>query len=146
MDSATASRLAEQLDSHHEPICHRVAARLLRSYPELMQTLRLDERHQPVPRLAQVSVERMSELVRSVLLFELPSLADKEFTWAHDILVRSGVTQQHQLSMVRWFFEELRRTPLGPAELELAREIERHFLSVIRQLHQTSWPDAAPLR
>lgn len=136
MDTATASQLADRLDSHREPICRGVAGRLLRAYPELATTMRLEEQYQAVERLSQVGVERLSELVRAVLLFELPSLAANEFTWAREVLRRSGVTEQHLASMVRWFFEELRQLPLTQAERELAGELELHFLSTLRQVHQ----------
>jgi hypothetical protein len=144
MDTATASLLAARLGSHREQLCRQVAARLLRAYPELAQTLRLEERHHAVERLSKVAAERLSELVRAVLLFELPSLAIEEFTWARDVLLRSGVTGQHQSAMVRYFFEALRQLPLSPAEDELARELEGHFLGAIRQAHQASRPGGAP--
>jgi hypothetical protein len=138
MDTATAAQLAERLDSHREPLCRHVAGRLLRAYPELTHTLRLEEQYQAVERLSKVGVERLSELLRAVLLFDLPALAVKEFVWARDVLGRSGVTEQHQTAMVRWFFEALRQLPLGLAESELASELERHFLSALRQVHQAS--------
>lgn len=136
MDTVIVAQLANRLDSHREPICRDVAGRLLGAYPELARSLRLEEQYQAVERLAVVGVARLSELVRAVLLFELPSLAVQEFAWARDVLGRSGVTEQHQASMVRWFFEALRRQPLAPAESELAGELERHFLSALRQVHQ----------
>lgn len=137
MDSAAAGRLAAQLAAHQKPLCHQVSARLLRAYPELTRTLRLEENYSPAERLSQVAVERLSELVRSVLLFDLPSLVEQELAWAHGVLPRRGVTYQHQSAMVRWFFEEVRRLPLSPPELELARELEQRMLrSVDAVYHQ----------
>lgn len=137
MDSAAASRLAGQLSAQQKPLCQHVSARLLRAYPELTRSLRLEENYSPAERLSQVAVERFSELVRSVLLFELPALAEQELIWAHGVLPRRGVTYQHQSAMVRWFFEEVRRLPLSAAELELARELEQSLLrSVDAVYHQ----------
>jgi len=85
MDSAAATSLANQLSSGQKLICQSVAARLLQSYPELSDTLRLEEQYQATERLSEVAVERLSELVRSVLLFELPTIADSEFNWAHGL-------------------------------------------------------------
>jgi hypothetical protein len=138
MDSVTANRLASQLKTMHRPLCQHVSARLLQAYPELSQMLRLEERYSPSERLAEVSVERLNELVRSVLLFELPTLADNELTWAAGVLPRSGVTMQHQSAMVRWFFEEVRRMGLTSAELELTYELERYFLQAISEAYNKS--------
>lgn len=128
MDSAAASRLAGQLAAQQKPLCQHVSARLLRAYPELTRSLRLEENYSPAERLSQVAVERLNELVRSVLLFELPALVEQELSWAHGVLPRRGVTFQHQSAMVRWFFEEVRRLPLSAAELDLARELEQCLL------------------
>lgn len=138
MDSVTANRLAGQLNTMHKPLCRHVSARLLQAYPELSQMLRLEESYSPTERLAEVAVERLSELVRSVLLFELPTLADNELNWAAGVLPRSGVTMQHQSAMVRWFFEEVRRMGLTPPELELTYELERHFLHAISEAYTKS--------
>jgi hypothetical protein len=138
MDSAAATRLAEQLTSHQQALCYQVSSRLLTAYPELTQTLRLEENYTPTARLSVVSVERLSDLVRSVLLFDLPSLADNEFTWAKDVLGRSGVTSEHQVSMVRWFFEEVRKLPISSMEMAIAREVEQYFLSQLRQIHKAN--------
>jgi hypothetical protein len=135
MDSAAASRLAGQLSSQQQPLCQHVAARMLRAYPELTRSLRLEETYQPAERLSAVAVERLSELVRSVLLFELPALADSELTWASGVLPRRGVTEQHQTAMVRVFFEEVRRLPLTPAESDLTRELEQYFVGAIGQAY-----------
>jgi hypothetical protein len=143
MDSAAATHLAELLEQKQQTLCHNVAARMLRAYPELGKMLRLEEQYGAVPRFSSMAVERLGGLVRAVLLFELPSLADNELMWAHSMLLRSGVTSQHHSSLVRWFFEELRRLPLSPAEGELTIEIERYFLSVLRRAQQGVAPEQA---
>ncbi len=138
MDSAAATSLANRLSSEQKLICESVAARLLQTYPELLGMLRLEEQYQAAERLSAVAVERLSELVRSVLIFELPTIADSELGWAHGVLPGQGVTHQHQAAMVRWYFEELRRLPLGPAEQAISCELEQHFLGVIRQVYALS--------
>jgi hypothetical protein len=136
MDSIAANRLAAQLSAQHHPLCQHVSSRMLRAFPELSRSLRLEENYNATDRLAQVSVERLNELVRSVLLFELPSLAEKELKWAHGVLPRRGVTYQHQSAMVRWFFEEVRRLPLTPPEVDLTREIEQYFTDLVNEVYQ----------
>lgn len=138
MDSGAATRLADKLSHHHQPLCDQVSARLLMAYPELTQSLRLEENYTPVSRLTEVSVGRLNELVRAILLFDLPSLADQELRWAQGVLPRSGVTPEHQASMVRWFFEEVRKLPISSMELAISREIEQYFLGRIRQIHKTN--------
>ncbi|MEI7646030.1 MAG: hypothetical protein WCJ55_17310 [Chloroflexales bacterium] len=138
MDSAAASRLAGQLSRQNRSLCEQVSARLLATYPELTQSLRLEENYTPIARLSEVAVERLNDLVRSVLLFDLPSLADQELRWARGMLPRSGVTPDHQMSLVRWFFEEVRRLPISSMELALTRDIEQYFLNQIRIVNQTS--------
>lgn len=128
MDSAAATRLAAQLSAQQKPICQYVSTRLIRAFPELSRTLRLEENYSATDRLSQVAVERFSELVRAMLLFELPNLADQELIWAQGVLPRRGVTYQHQSTMVRWFFEEVRRLPLTINEIDLAHELEQYIL------------------
>jgi hypothetical protein len=138
MDSVAATRLADKLSNHHQPLCDQVSARLLMAYPELTQSLRLEENYTPVSRLTEVSVGRLNDLVRAILLFDLPSLADQELRWAQGVLPRSGVTPEHQSSMVRWFFEEVRKLPISSIELAIVREIEQYFLARIRQIHKAN--------
>lgn len=138
MDTAAASRLAEQLNRQREGVYSSVAARLLRAFPELARTLRLEESYPPAARLSEVAVERLGELVRAVLLFEAPSLIDQEMRWAHGALPRKGVTREHQSAMVRWFFEEVRRLPLSREELTVAHEVEQLLLARISQVYQPS--------
>jgi len=108
------------------------------AYPELTQSLRLEENYSPVSRLSHVAVERLNDLVRAILLFDLPSLADQELHWAQGVLPRSGVTPEHQTTMVRWFFEEVRKLPISSLELAITREIEQYFLGRIRQIHKAN--------
>lgn len=136
MDTAAATRLASQLNAEGEPICQQVAARLLRAYPELTGSLRLEESYRATDRLSQMAVVRLKELVRSVLLFEHPGLADSELAWASGVLPRRGVTAEHQTAMVRWFFEEVRRLPISAAERDLSRELEQYFVQVIGSSHE----------
>jgi hypothetical protein len=137
MDSSVATQLAAQLHRVHLSLSRRVAQRLLQAYPELTQALRLEEGYPAIERLSEVAVERLLELVRSVLLFDLPSLADGELRWAVTVLPSSGVTYQHQSSMVRWFFEEVHQLQLSAAEMKLAHELERYFLKVVAQVYRS---------
>lgn len=138
MDSAAATRLADQLNRQRQGVCGPVAARLLRAFPELTRTLRLEESYAPAARLSEVAVERLNELVRSVLLFDAPALIDQEMGWAQGVLPRKGVTREHQSAMVRWFFEEVRRLPLSGEELAVARELESQLLARINQVYQAN--------
>lgn len=135
MDSIAATRLAGHL-SMQQPLCNQVSARLLQAYPELMDSLRSDD--EAVARLSEVAVERLGELVRSMLLFELPALADQELRWAQGVLTRSGVTIEHQSSMIHWYFEELCRLPLSQSELGVAHELEQYMLFQVRQAFERS--------
>lgn len=138
MDTVVATHLAGQLTTQRKQICQSVAGRLLRAYPELARMLRLEENYNAQERLSVVSVERLNELVRAVLLFEEPTLADKEFAWARGVLPRHGVTYQHQSTMVRWFFEEVRRLPLTHEERVLTREIEQYFLKLVSSIYRVN--------
>jgi hypothetical protein len=101
-----------------------------------MHTLRMEEGYQAADRLSQVAIERLSELVGAVLVFELPALADKEIAWAGGVLPRNGVTRHHVAAMIRLFFEEVRRLPLTSAEGDLSRELERYFIGVVHQAYE----------
>lgn len=136
MDPGPAKRLAGMLGSQRTEVCDRVAERLLITFPELKGSLRLEEAYPPQHRLSTVSVERLNELVRAILLFDLPSLADQELAWARGVLPRSGVTYYHQDAMVRWYFEEVLSLDLPPSERLVAREIEYYLLSLLRNLYR----------
>lgn len=138
MDTTVASRLASQLTAQQQLLCQQVSARLLRAYPELTRSLRLEENYSPTARLSKVAVERLNELVRAVLLFDLPTLADNEINWAQGVLPNRGVTYQHQSTMIRWFFEEVRRLPLTTPELDLTREVEQHFLRAVHDAYNSN--------
>jgi hypothetical protein len=138
MDSLIAATLAGRLEEHQRALCAQVSARLLKVHPELASSLRLEEQYAPAERLSEVAVERLSELVRTVLLFEQPTLADGELAWAHGTLPQRGVTHQHQAAMVRWFFEELRALPLSVGEQQLSRELEHYFLTVVSRVYNVA--------
>ena len=137
MDTAAATHLAAVLNSQQASICTHVATRLIRTFPEILRTLRLEEAHSPAARLSKVAVEQLNVLVRAMLQFEVFSIADHEIDWAAGVLPRSGVTSEYQMAMVRWFFEEVRRLDLSASEVMLAREIEHYLLNQIRQSYQT---------
>jgi hypothetical protein len=136
MDSTAATHLAAQLSDEHDHLCETVAARLLGAFPELTASLRLEESYTPTSRLSHVAVTRLYELVRTVLLFEQPTIADSELRWAHGVLPRSGVTYEHQAAMITWFFEEVAKLPLDANERRVANEIERHLLAQVRQVYR----------
>lgn len=132
MDTTAATHLASQINSLRQDLCLPVATKLLRTFPELTHALRIEENYHPTARLSEMAVERLSDLVRAVLLFESPALADTELRWASGVLPRSGVTYEHQSAMVRWYFEEVRRLPLSPGEVALTNELEYYFLEQVR--------------
>ncbi|NJN19266.1 MAG: hypothetical protein HC822_24955 [Oscillochloris sp.] len=136
MDLSVATSLAEQLGNERQQLCSPVAARMLRAFPELNRSLRLEESYSPTNRLSEMAVERLNELVRSVLLFEAPSLAEHELRWAYGVLPPHGVTFEHQSTMVRWYFEEVRKLQLSSEEHTLTYELERFLLSCVRQVYR----------
>jgi len=137
VDPVAAEHLAEQLITQRALICTQVTNRLLLAFPELVQTLRMEAATSVEARLSEVAAERMYELVRAILLFGLPNLAEQELRWAVGVLPRSGVTTEHQAAMIRWFFEETRRIGLGPAELAITQELEQYMLDLLTTLTHT---------
>jgi hypothetical protein len=135
MDATAAAQLAAQLGDQRDELCAHVSARLLAGFPDIRRTLRLEEQYSPELRLAEVAVLRFNELVRAVLLFELPELANKEFSWARGVLPRHGVTIEHQYALISVFFEEVRRLDLDTAALQTAREIEHEMLAQIHHAY-----------
>jgi hypothetical protein len=135
MDSAAAGRLAARLKEHKESLSLRLAVRLLKHFPEIEEMLKLEGEAAPPQRLVSSSSGRLCELVRAILIFEDLSLADKEFGWAAGVLPRSGVSYDHQTTMVRWFFEEARQLGIDAVEEATARDVEQHILSVLSELY-----------
>jgi hypothetical protein len=130
MEYGANTRLTSLMKS--QGLCIQVATRLLRAFPELTRTLRLEENYGATERLSRMAVERLSALAQAMLVFELPSLADNELQWASGVLPRNGVTYEHQVTMVRWFFEELRRFELAPDDLATIYQLELYLLNQVR--------------
>ncbi len=134
MDIVTAEYLAQKLSTHRTRICTHVTSRLLLAFPELVHILRMEAAMSVEARLSEVAVERLYELVRAILLFGLPSLADQELRWAIGVLPRSGVTTEHQVVMIRWFFEETRKIELTPTEVAITQELEQYMHDLLMTL------------
>jgi hypothetical protein len=135
MDTVAAVQLATQLDNQRDELCAQVATRLLHGFPDILPTLRLEERYAPEVRLSEVAVLRFNELVRAILLFELPDLANKEFSWARGVLPRHGVTIEHQYALIKVFFEEVRQLKLDTAAQHLVQELELELLAQIQRAY-----------
>lgn len=145
MDEVAATQLARRVEEHRQAMAERVASRLLRAFPELMHTLRLEENYDPVKRMAEVAVRPLSDLIRAMLLFDALEIAETELRWARGVLPRWGVSYEHTTAMIRWFFEELHRLPLSPAERVIATEVERHLLSLMIRLYRTAESGPRPV-
>ncbi len=136
MDAVAATYLAERLRINRTPICIHVATRLLNAFPELINTLQTEVVVSPEKRMAEVSAERLCELVRAMLLFNLPILADKELEWACSVLSRNGITSMHQTALIRWFFDEVRLLDLSADEVAITQELEQYMLDVLDRLYK----------
>ncbi len=136
MDSLVAEGLATKIKEQKVPICRRVSARLLSTFPELTVMLKLEGEVAPETRLSSASVERLAELIRGILIFETFSLAEQEFRWAAGVLPRHGVNHDHQATMVRWFFGEVYHLDLNEAERALAHQVEQQMLDMVAVLYK----------
>jgi hypothetical protein len=134
MDTKTAEALAHILQEREAAVTHRVAARLLERFPELTSVLRLEEDYGVVDRLAEVSVERLNRLVRAMVLFDAPTLAEPELRWARDVLARWGVTRRHTVGLIDLYFADLEQSGLDSPQLKLARQLHRFLLTQLDQL------------
>lgn len=145
MDEIAATQLARRVDDHRQAVAERVAARLLRAFPELTHTLRLEENYGPVERMTEVAVRPLSDLIRAMLLFDALEIAETELRWARGVLPRWGVSYEHTTAMIRWYFEELGRLPLSPAERAVASEVERHLLNLMVRLYRATESGSLPV-
>jgi hypothetical protein len=133
-----AQALAEKIQLRKTTLGRVVAGRLLEQFPEINTSLRLEEQYSPVERLASVSVERLSELVRAALIFGVPSVIDDEFRWAIGYLPQQGVRFEHQEALVRWLFEEIRRLHLSAEEHALSIQIEQYLHERVSRIYRRS--------
>jgi hypothetical protein len=129
-DREAAATLAARLEQQQAAIGLAVATSLLLRYPELAGALRT-QFPSPEARLSEVAVERLCQLMRAVLLFRQPALAEQELAWAWGVLPRSGVRPEHQDEMFRLFFAALRRLALSPPEARLVDALEPYLLARI---------------
>lgn len=133
-DTDSAAQLAERLKQRHEFLSERVSARLLAAFPELAQLLQLESLTATTParRLGQASVDRFTEMVRAMLIFEDFSIASREIQWAIGVLPHRGVRFEHQSTMVRWFFDEVSQMDLPEAERQLSYQLRDYLLGLVR--------------
>lgn len=141
VDPEAAMRLAQRMSDNRAIVCQQVTRQLLTAFPDVVKTLRVEMTSSIETHLSKVSVERLYELVRAVLLFEMLELAERELTWAYGVLPRSGVTYEQKESMTRWFFTEVRQLGLPLPELAVTNELEDFFLDVLAKLYQTNRAD-----
>lgn len=137
MNTVAANHLAGRLAAQRDYLSQCVAARLLAAYPELSAVLQMETVavSSARDRLGEVSVRRLNELVRSILIFEDLSIAEQELRWAVGVLPRRGVKMRHQATMVRWFFEEVERLDLTREERALIHSIEHYLMNVIETVY-----------
>jgi hypothetical protein len=128
--------LAAKIQLRQAVLGQVISRRLLETYPEINDSLRLEERYSPIERLAAVSVTRLSELVRAALIFGQPTLIDDELRWAIGYLPKQGVKFDHQDALVRWMFEEIRQMHLSNAEYNLSIELEQYIRERIKHLYR----------
>jgi hypothetical protein len=128
--------LAAKIQLRQAVLGQVISRRLLETYPEINDSLRLEERYSPIERLAAVSVTRLSELVRAALIFGVPTLIDDELRWAMGYLPKQGVQFEHQDALVRWMFEEIRQMHLSNAEYNLSIELEQYIRERIKHLYR----------
>jgi hypothetical protein len=136
IDTVAAGRLAARLKKERDGLCRRLTPRLLAAFPEIARMLKLEGDVSIEERLNEAACERFCGLVQAICVFESLSVVDQEFRWAIGVLPRNGVSYDHQMSMVRWFFEELRRLGLEDDEAQLAREMESYITHLIDQLYR----------
>ncbi len=138
MDEIAANQLARRVEEHRQTLAYRVAVRLLRAFPELTHTLRLEENYAPAERMAEVAVRPFINLVHAILLFNTFDIAETELRWARGVLPRWGVAYEHTATMIRWYFEELSRLPLSPAERLVVAELEQSLLSLMDRIYHSN--------
>jgi hypothetical protein len=136
IDTVAASRLAGRLKRERDGLCRRLTPRLLAAFPEIARMLKLEGDVSVEERLNEAACERFCGLVQAICVFESFSVVDQEFRWAIGVLPRNGVSYDHQMAMVRWFFEELHRLGLEDDEAKLVSEIESYITHLIDQLYQ----------
>ncbi|NJK80363.1 MAG: hypothetical protein HC914_10835 [Chloroflexaceae bacterium] len=137
MDTTVATHLAQRLGEKSTVLSHRVAIRLLAAFPELTYVLQAESlaASSVQERLGQVSVKRLNDVVRAILVFGDPSIAEQELQWAVGVLPRRGVQHKHQSTMIRWFFDEVTHLELTSDELVLAHQLEHHILDVVERVY-----------
>jgi hypothetical protein len=97
--------VAAALDSQAEMICGQVSARLASEFPTLCYfPSRIDAVAFQQHTFREVPL-RFHRTVQALLFSSSLAIIEREYRWGWAILTRYGVTQEHLLAQIRWYFE-----------------------------------------
>lgn len=137
------SALAAALDHQREPICELVSIRLAKTYPSLCyDATRIDaESFQKLT--FHEAPRRFHRVLQTLLRLAAIELIEREYRWGWGILPRYGVTAEHMLNQVRWYFASARSfVDLDAEDQEQFEALERAILQIIA--HVTGAAGAPP--
>lgn len=127
--------IAKSLDSQRDQICGIVSTRLATVFPTLCyDTSRPDAAYFQQHTFVEVP-RRFQRVLQAVLMFQSLAVMEQEYRWGWSILPSYGVTRQHMLTQVRWYFDALRISlPLDAADSLHLSTLEGSILEIIDRI------------
>jgi hypothetical protein len=107
--SSRGPEIAQALDQRREAICSAVNHRLTSTFAGLLADIESRHGGQYHQVTFSRTPRRLHQLLLVALALQAPSVLQREIEWSVRLLLRHGVTQHHIQSMVRWYFEAVRR-------------------------------------
>jgi hypothetical protein len=133
--------LALALEARRDIICETVSGRLAAAYPALCY----DPKRFDAETFQQITFDkspgRFHKVLVAALRFNSLAMIEREYQWSWKVLPRYGVTAQHLLAQVRWYFEIARvhvATQLG--DIGPLHQIEAAVLSAVERVTREPLP------
>jgi hypothetical protein len=133
------SRLAMALDVRRDIICESVSNRMVTTYPMLCYNPERVDAQSFQQQTFRKSPQRFHNVLLAALRFRAMSVIEREYAWTWSILPRFGVTSQHLIAQVRWYFEAARiHVPSLNGDTPYLRQLEVQILHAIDQITQST--------
>lgn len=126
--------LAAALDAHRDVICTTLTARLAAAFPMLCYDPNRSDSHAFHQQTLRRTPHRLHSLIQASLRLRSLAIVEREYRWAWPLVQRYGVTRQHLIAQVYWYFEVARsvvrledadRAALNALEISVVQIVER---------------------
>lgn len=131
---SNGATLAAALEGQRDAICVALTARIASSFPMLCYDHSRFDGRTFQQQMLRRTPQRLHALMQSALRLQNLDIIEREYRWAWPLVQRYGVTRQHLIAQVYWYFEVSRSlTRLEDADRFALNELEKAVVATIEQ-------------